>query len=421
MNPKNDKNILIKTPIEGGFITYVIGFSSFILLPLANFLPLWLAPLLVFAGAAALGSLIVTKRLHLLPYLRIKSFSILVFIFWIWCVLSFLWTIGYKETGLEVLRLGLLFTLIPLFAWANAASTSDRDLIGRFLFWGCCLGILLFLIQIFLGKTFLFLLSPKLGAIPISPFQQLNRAAAVLAVIMWPAIIWLWQKKSRFGSLIFWLINIFILWSLDNETAFFSAAVASILAVFVWVSPRKLVKIFSLLLFMIIATAPMLPLTVLSPEKWLEFSCNYTSPSFLHRLYIWQFATKKIIEKPFIGWGLNTARIMPGGHDVIEIKPPCSKNRTTGESLPLHTHNAFLQIWLELGGIGAVIAAGILVVVNLAIRSASRAVAAFSQAQFISAVLISGLSFGAWQSWWLSLLWLSALVTTSIRDENAID
>jgi len=421
MNPKNIKNIFIKTPIEGDFSTYVIAVASFVLLPLANFLPLWLAPLLVLTGVLALGNLTITKRLYLLPYLHIKSFSILVFIFWIWCALSFLWTIGYKETGLEVLRLGLLFTLIPLFAWANTASTSDRDLIGKFLFWGCCLGMLLLLIQVLFGKTFLFLLSPKIIAIAISPFQQLNRAAAVLAIVMWPAIIWLWQKKYRFGSLVFWSVNIFILWRLDNETAFFSAAVASILAVFVWVSPRKFVKIFSLFIFIIIATAPMLPSTVLSPEKWLEFSCNYSSPSFLHRLYIWQFATRKIIEKPFIGWGLNTARIMPGGRDIIDIKPPCSKNWTTGESLPLHTHNAFLQIWLELGGVGAVIAASILVVVNLAIRTATRAIAAFSQAQFVSALLVSGLSFGAWQSWWLSLLWLSALTTASIRDENIID
>lgn len=421
MNSKIFKNVFIKTPAEGSFLTYVMGFASFSLLPLANFLPLWLAPLLVLAGIAALGNLILTKRLWLLPYMRNRSFSILVFVFWFWCTLSFLWTIGYKETGLEVLRLGLLFTLVPLFAWAHTISASDRDLIGKFLFLGCCFGMLLFLIQILLGKTFLFILFSKLAAIPISPFQQLNRAAAVLAIVMWPAMIWLWQKKYQFGCFIFWSINIFILWKLDNDTAFLSAVIASVLSVFIWFSTRKLVKVFCLLFFIIITLAPVLPLTVLSPEKWLEFSCNYQSSSFLHRLYIWRFAATRIIEKPIIGWGLNTARIMPGGHNVIEIKPPCRKNWATGESLPLHTHNAFLQIWLELGGVGAVIIATILVVINLAIPSVARAVTAFSQAQFFSALLISGLSFGAWQSWWLSLLWLSAIMTISIRDENIID
>ena len=146
----------------------------------------------------------------------------------------------------------------------------------------------------------------------LSPLQQLNRAAAVLAVIMWPGVVWLWQKKYPIATMIFWLINILILWKLDNGTAFFAATVASLVAFLVMIKPHVLVKAFSFFLFFMIIAMPIWPLTIFSPEKWLAFSCNYTASSALHRLYIWQFAVKKTIEKPVTGWGLNTARIIRG-------------------------------------------------------------------------------------------------------------
>ena len=112
---------------------------------------------------------------------------------------------------------------------------------------------------------------------------------------------------------------------------------------------------------------------------------------------------------------------MPGGRDIINIRPPCESNWTSGESLPLHTHNAILQIWLELGGVGAFIFGIILVAINLGLQNANRFVAAFSQSQLTAAIVVSSLGFGAWQSWWLSLLWLSALIMASIRNENIVD
>lgn len=401
------------------FIAQVIAAAAFVVLPLANFAPLWLAPLLIIVGMMTVGNLIVTKRFCALPWGKIKKALALFVVFWMWCVCSFLWTIGYKETGIEVIRLGLFLGFLPLFAWRYTASTPAKILIGKYLVYGCCFGIALLLVQIVMGKTFLSIIFDQ--KFSVSPLQQLNRAAAVLAVSMWPTILWIWREKYRVIALIFWLLCLVTLWKLENETAFSAAIVASMAALLVAIKPKVLVGVFSIFLFLAVITAPIWPQTLLSPERWLEFSCNYTASSALHRLYIWQFAVKKTLEKPVTGWGLNTARIMPGGRDVIEIRPPCKTNWTSGESLPLHTHNAILQIWLELGGVGAVILAAILGFVNMGVQNLSRALTAFSQGQVAAAVLIAGLGFGAWQSWWLSLLWLSTLIMVSLRKEGPID
>jgi O-antigen ligase len=55
------------------------------------------------------------------------------------------------------------------------------------------------------------------------------------------------------------------------------------------------------------------------------------------RLNIWTFAADHVQSHPFRGWGLDASR-------------------TFGPAIPLHTHNAQLQLWLELGAIGAALA-----------------------------------------------------------------
>lgn len=418
----SDKDSPIKAGDQHDFVAHAIGVAAFIILPLSNVAPLWIAPLLILVGVVAAVNLFITNRFAALPWKKIKKIAILMCVFWIWCVCSLLWTIGYKETVTEIIRLGLFTAILPIFGWTYIASNLSKSLIGKYLFYGCCLGMVLFLVQIFIDKTFLSIIfNQKSPLSPFQHFQHLNRSAAVLAVIMWPAILWLWKRKYCAIAVIFWILSLFVLWRLENESAFFAAVIGSFMALLVVVRPYVLIKLSSLFLFLAIVTAPIWPLTVLSPERWLAFSCNFTAPSALHRLYIWQFAVKKTIEKPFTGWGLNTARVMPGGRDIINIMPPCDSNETSGESLPLHTHNAILQIWLELGGVGAFIFACIIVAVNLGLQNVNRFSTAFSQGQLIVSILIASLGFGAWQSWWLSLLWLSALMMAAIRNENLVD
>ena len=63
-----------------------------------------------------------------------------------------------------------------------------------------------------------------------------------------------------------------------------------------------------------------------------------------HRLLIWSFAGDRIAERPVTGWGLDSSRAIPGGDDPI---------RPRETWMPLHPHNAALQVWLELGAPGA--------------------------------------------------------------------
>lgn len=105
------------------------------------------------------------------------------------------------------------------------------------------------------------------------------------------------------------------------------------------------------------------------------------------RLEVWSFVDRLILARPLRGWGLDASRSWPG-------------------VLPLHPHDAAMQLWLELGPLGAGLAAlfwawlfSRIAALELTDRTAAAAAAA-SAAAYLT---IGALSFGVWQEWWLAL------------------
>lgn len=143
-----------------------------------------------------------------------------------------------------------------------------------------------------------------------------------------------------------------------------------------------------------------------------EISRHLTLPnSALHRTIIWRFAASHVPEHPLLGWGLDAARELPG-NDGMEVLTPAHGPSFAQPVLPLHPHNLFVQVWLELGAIGALLVGGLLLAVaRSAARTSAEAVAAMG-----AAVVISAASFGAWQSWWLAVVWMLAAMLAAADD-----
>jgi len=135
--------------------------------------------------------------------------------------------------------------------------------------------------------------------------------------------------------------------------------------------------------------------------------------SALHRIYIWDFVVGQIADKPLLGWGLDSARRMPGGQDTVTLGENCPDAiPIVGQKLPLHPHNAILQTWLELGAAGIVLGFGGLILTLGAIYvRRRRVVAAVLVASSVAGTLVALVSYGVWQEWFLSALMLSAAVT----------
>ena len=134
-------------------------------------------------------------------------------------------------------------------------------------------------------------------------------------------------------------------------------------------------------------------LAALLPAAAAPAANGVAKASWGARLAIWRFVGERVRERPW-GWGLDGSRVFP--HVV-----------------PLHPHDMALQVWLELGVVGAVLAAAFwaLVFAGCAqLARADRALGAAAAASATAYLVIGALSFGAWQEWWLALGALAAAV-----------
>jgi O-antigen ligase len=149
-------------------------------------------------------------------------------------------------------------------------------------------------------------------------------------------------------------------------------------------------------------------------------------PSAAHRLLIWDFVIDRIGERPLLGWGMEASRAIPGHRDSpapaalarFGLDGPATPGWIAGaQLLPLHPHNGALQLRLELGWPGVLLAAMLAAALALACRNA------VAVAVLAAGAVTAMLSFGAWQEWWvgaelLALAAVAGIPRSAIREEN---
>src|SRR6185295_2346039 len=110
---------------------------------------------------------------------------------------------------------------------------------------------------------------------------------------------------------------------------------------------------------------------------------------------IWRFVSERIAERPVLGWGLNSSRAIPGGKDG-----PMPGT----ELLPLHPHNAYLQVWLELGAVGSGIVGAMLALMIFTMRRrfTDWSEQGLALGALTAALTCGAVGYGLLQGWWLS-------------------
>ena len=134
--------------------------------------------------------------------------------------------------------------------------------------------------------------------------------------------------------------------------------------------------------------------------------------SWDHRLRMWDYALARIAESPLSGHGMDASRDMQDSFTTrIGVDIPY---------ISLHPHNVGLQVWMELGLVGALFATiAVLVSGRAVMRVAgrSRARAAAGAGLIMGVTAASAITVGAWQYWWWGLVVLAAALITLIPEE----
>ncbi len=117
-------------------------------------------------------------------------------------------------------------------------------------------------------------------------------------------------------------------------------------------------------------------------------------PSAQHRVIIWNYSAKRILEQPILGHGVRTMKSIC--EDNIE-KKCVTKMR---DPIIAHSHNAFLQTWYELGIVGITLLAILGVALLNALQRLPRIFSMFALTSFVAGATALTASTSLW-SWGL--------------------
>lgn len=220
---------------------------------------------------------------------------------------------------------------------------------------------------------------------PDIALRDAARGCYVAAVLFWPAAVRLRlaRRTKLLALLVIGLAGAGLFFRVDAPMLALAASVPAFLLVYRFGRPAVfalgLVAVAYLVLAPLIAhiLAPVFhPATVVgavAKQSWVE------------RIDIWRFTAAEIVRNPLRGYGLDASRAF-------------------SPDIPVHPHDAALQLWLELGVPGVSLACMLVAWLFSRIAQCSNRLLAAAGAAAASVYLVIGaLSFGVWQEWWLAL------------------
>ncbi|HVJ53548.1 MAG TPA: O-antigen ligase family protein [Aliidongia sp.] len=331
--------------------------------------------------------------------------------------LSALWSLDARASLILSLRLVGLFASGVLFIHSLSQLPRATALpFIRGLAWGFMIAAVIVFTEAFDQQALAHLFNRRDGS---SNLMSHYSRGGDFAAFLIPALAFgLWrlgQPRLAVAQLVIGGAAIMAGWEMSSKLALI---VALIVAGLVLALPSLRWVLVAALALAALAIPFLVPIE-LTPGQTCWLAAHKSSG--LHRVIIWNFVSGKIHERPWLGYGLDSARRMPGGTEHVTIHrcgEPDGPVVVDGDVLPLHPHNAVLQIWLELGAVGAILAFGALLA-SLSRSFLDPALAAPIPRAMIAALVAGAfgpgsLSFGIWQEWWIGTLFIGTAATVAL-------
>ena len=237
---------------------------------------------------------------------------------------------------------------------------------------------------------------------------RLNRTVVVLLLLLFPFLALIMVQKRWKAGIIVLILPVWAIFSSESGAAMLGLMVGVltlVLALWQW---RLALYAVGSAAMLAVFTAPWqgIILTEILSQTLHE---HLRSTSSAIRVEIYRAFGRAVEYAPFFGSGFNVASHLEKEPAYASIPEKLNYFIEFG-----HAHNASLQIWVEFGLAGAVLAALILIVALRQIASAPQVIRPALLAFFAASFAIAIISHGAWQAWWAGGLGVAIIVFQSI-------
>jgi exopolysaccharide production protein ExoQ len=228
------------------------------------------------------------------------------------------------------------------------------------------------------------------------PSYRANRAALVLALALWPALLIVaacgFTRSKKIALRAALLAGVAAIALSDHETSKMSVVGATL--VFLIAGYSRAAARFSVMAGWLVATALVVPLAGYAHTLGLHH-ISWLPESATERVLIWRTTAEQVGHAPILGGGIGAARSQ---YDRAGAGTGVDRH------LSLHSHNAFLQVWFETGAVGAglLFVAGALILG--AIGAAPSQAQPFLYAAFAASALMAATSYSIWAPWFMACL-----------------
>lgn len=416
---------LFGVPSERILLTLTLaGVLAGILMP--RWAPLTMA---LVGGAAIVGN--VMRGVGAGRWLRIEPVTVSLLVLAALAFASQFWAAVETEASIKALLLVALTLVANVFVTSLGRTTGaelravTRGLVAAMIAAGAILAFEAFTVRLI--ERSVFSLQPEQvltahkhvrfenGVVTWVSEAEANRRNAVFFLLLIPAFAALYVERARAfarpAAVALGLISLVLAVFTEHQSSQSAVIVAAAVLGLAWLLP-KLVRPAVTLGWVALVTL-CVPLALMAFNADIHRSDSLFSTA-QQRIVIWSYTAEKWLERPILGVGASATKVLH------EARPDSELELQPGMPYPLatsrHAHNYYVQIYYELGVVGAAVllVAGLAALLQVSRLGPGIGTAGF--AQFTAVAMMVASSYGLWQFWLHCAIALSACLIALAED-----
>lgn len=337
-------------------------------------------------------------------------FILILFAISLLALTSATWSITPDKSLSRALKITAIFLLaFPVY---NAIQTLPAKHIHRiksfFPFPLIILAVFL-LIEIYGGMP----VTHMVNALPMEERTQLytlNKYCSILSYLFPLGIVFAIQSKQLSIALLLTILTACVLYKTELQAAQLAFGVGLLAPVILFIIPRNAIPLTILTCGFLVAFMPFLSpiafdaLASLADDK----SSILHKASISMRLENYDFISRKIMTNPLTGFGIDSTR---------SIEFESGQQFYKGTSI-LHPHNMALQIWIEFGLAGVLVAwAGLLHLNDRLLRKTGKP-RYMAYTLLCCSLVFLMISWSIWSSWLLGLILFTSALLPLVEEQK---